>query len=452
MRYLLSKPQIILIVVAIFLVSYAAAAGKWPWQRRIGKDVEIHHKKQHEDRVVPAMWPPEPSSPQKVDEAQFTKAFRAICGQRRLGPEKGKKFSSTILEHAAQFQIDPFLIAALIYDQSRCLSKQPANETRRYGLSRIDVSMHAPHIRNKQYNYWITENETWVIKSLLVPQYPFNLWKAANPKSNIYWTAAILRVFKEQENSLGAAFPKIPHRHFVSHWFFGDNVQSTEPEDRVLTARRRILSYYYETPVVPAGTFNGLPLVSPLDGVPRMVLDDFNRWRGKRKTGHRHLGMDFVSELDEPIRAVANGRVIFVGADMPNAGSKRMTAEEVTQFDPRKMGSGGRYVAIKHAHGLRTYYMHMDTITICERCHVTAGQIIGTVGRSGSTHSGPHLHLEFRLDREREDPADYLQDVLVDPKRWKLQQASTDKSQKNTPQISNLPDMTHHASKRTNVE
>ncbi|MBN2343356.1 MAG: M23 family metallopeptidase [Deltaproteobacteria bacterium] len=410
------------IFFGIALSGYAVAAGKWPWQRRIGSDVEIHHKQQHEERVKPEMWPTEPPSPDEINSAQFIAALRILCGHQRVGPERGQKFGAAILTNAATFEVDPFLVAGLIYDQSRCLPKQPPNETRRYGLSRIDVQMHAPHIRNQNYDYWIFENDEWVAKSLSVEKYPFNLWKAANPISNIYWTAAILRVFKEQQTSLATAFADAfqhkPHRHYVSHWFFGDNVQSSEPEDRVLTARRRLLEYYHDTQVASAGDYHGVPLVSPLDGVPRMVLDDFNRWRGKKRTGHRHMGMDFVSELDEPIRAVADGKVIFVGVDMPNAGSKRMTGEEATRFDPRKMGDGGRYVAIRHAEGLRTYYMHMDTIVAEDQTQIKAGEIIGTVGRSGSTHSGPHLHLEFRVDKDREDPAEYMQKVLVDPKRW----------------------------------
>lgn len=419
--------SIILFIIAssLLLFSYTAAAGKWPWQRRIGKNVEVHHKKQHEERVRIEMWPAEPASPEKIDHAKFVHALRTICGPKRVGQERGKKFAAAIIEHSTQFIVDPFLIGALIYVQSRCLPKQPDHEKQRYGLSRIDVQMHAPHVRNKQYNYWILKNDQWQPQSLRTEKYPFNLWKAANPISNIYWTAAILHVLKEQKDSLSNAFTDafkhVKYRHYVSHWFFGDNVQSTEPEDRVLTARRRMIEYYHNTQVKAAGEFNGVSLVSPLDGVPRMVLDDFAQWRGKRKSGNKHQGMDYVSELDEPIRAVADGKVIFVGVDLPNAGSKRMSGEEATAYDPRKMGDGGRYVAIKHASNLRTYYMHMDTIVAMDQSNIEAGEIIGTVGRSGSKHSGPHLHLEFRTQTGRADPAAYMQKVLVDPKHWRIE-------------------------------
>jgi murein DD-endopeptidase MepM/ murein hydrolase activator NlpD len=409
-------------ITSILLWGITAFAGKWPWQRRIGRDVEIHHKLQHDSRVRPEMWPGEPKTPSPINEEQFTLALRTICGDKRLGAERGQKFAAAILDHANEFGVDPFLIAGLIYDQSRCLPRQPDNETFRFGLSRIDVAMHAPHIREKQYHYWVLENDKWVAKSLPADKYTFNQWKATNPLSNIYWTAAILSVFKTQHESLARAFQQgfqhATYRHYVSHWFFGDNVQSSEPEDRVLTARRRLLEYYHGTPATAAGTYHGIPLVSPLSGVPRMILDEFGRWRGKRKTGYRHSGMDLVAELDEPVYAVADGKTVFVGVDMPNSGSRRMTAEAATGFDPRQMGAGGRYVAINHGGGLRSYYMHLDTITVEDWTDVKAGDVIGTVGRSGSAQSGPHLHLEFRTENGRIDPAEYLTEVLIDPRNW----------------------------------
>ncbi|MBW2278621.1 MAG: M23 family metallopeptidase, partial [Deltaproteobacteria bacterium] len=48
---------------------------------------------------------------------------------------------------------------------------------------------------------------------------------------------------------------------------------------------------------------------------------------------------------------------------------------------------------------------------------VEAGQLIGTLGRSGTVKSGPHLHLEFRQGTERIDPAVPLAPGLVDPYR-----------------------------------
>ncbi|MBN2804067.1 MAG: M23 family metallopeptidase [Deltaproteobacteria bacterium] len=406
---------LLLVFLIIHLFTFVSFAKKTVWQRRTGHNVEIHHKLQHE-RVTPDMWPDEPESPNEIDNNKFTEALLKLCNPKSLPLNRAQKFSSAILEDAAIFKIDPFITAALIYDQSRCLPKTPDSEDR-YGLSRIDVKMHSPHIRGGKYIYYILEDENWVQRSLDTPKYPFNKWKAANPISNIYWTSAILGVFKDQHDSLDKLFSEVKHRHYVSHWFFGDNVQNSEPEERVLTFRRVLLDYYYDNKPVVAGEFNETEILSPLSGTPRLVLDDFNVQRGTKKKGHIHQGVDLTAEMDEQIFAMADGIVVFAGTDLPGAGSKELSIEESEKFPQNKMGNGGLYIAINHGNGFRTYYMHMDTIAVETRAKVKAGELIGTVGRSGSTQSGAHLHLEFRIGKERVDPAQYMQNILVDPKR-----------------------------------
>jgi murein DD-endopeptidase MepM/ murein hydrolase activator NlpD len=57
--------------------------------------------------------------------------------------------------------------------------------------------------------------------------------------------------------------------------------------------------------------------------------------------------------------------------------------------------------------------MHLDSIAVEYNQEVQAGQVIGTLGRSGTQSSGPHLHLEFRLGTGRVDPAPPLAAALV---------------------------------------
>ena len=402
------------VLLVITTLAGVTLAGKWPWQRRIGRDVEIRHKLQYQ-RVSKDMWPPEPESPSNIDRSRFKTALSDLCGA--MPEQRLEKYTGAILDESAAFEIDSFLLAALMHDRSGCRPKTPDNATK-YGLTRIDVDMHAPHVREGKYNYFVMDDEgAWVEKHLLVDRYPFNIWKAAKWNSNIYWSAAILRVFKEQHESLDKAFPVCPHRHYISHWFFGDNVREIEPEDRILTARRRLLAYYHDNVPIAAGEFNGVPLVSPLDGVPRLVLDDFGNKRGI-KGGPGHQGTDLTAPLREPIRAVAPGRVVFAGVDLPKSGaSRKLNPKEAQAFPEKNMGKGGLYVAINHGGGFRTYYMHMDSLAVKNWDQVGAGEIIGTVGRTGAAQSGSHLHLEFRINKEREDPAIYLSSVLVDPKR-----------------------------------
>ncbi|MCK9461756.1 MAG: M23 family metallopeptidase [Proteobacteria bacterium] len=400
-------------VVAAIIVAVAvcAAAGKLPWQRRIGRNVDIQHKLQHE-RVTPEMWPPEPVSPPlaEVDAERLTDALLALCGPQER--TRLAEYAGAILDEAARFGVDPFLVGALIYDRSECLPKTPDSATT-YGLTRIDVTMHAPHIRNGEYRYFVRGEDGWEERRLRADAHPFNRWKAATWRSNIYWTAAILHVLAKQCPSLDAAFPEVLHRHAVSHWFFGDNVKSIEPEDRVLAQRRRLLGYYRGDPPAKAGSAFGVELVSPLDGTPRLVLDSFGNRRGKKR-GPGHQGIDLVASRGEPVRAVAPGRVVFAGVDL-STGSEPLTPESAPAFPLKRMGKGGLYVIIHHGDGLRSLYMHLDTIAVRDWDEVEAGQIVGTVGRTGTVQSGAHLHLELRNGTQRINPAPYFRDVLVDP-------------------------------------
>jgi hypothetical protein len=397
--------------LVIAAVVTAAVAGKWPWwQRRIGRDVEERHKLSYQ-QITAAVWPPEPESPAPIDPDQFRQAIGAICPP--MPDDRLEKYAAGISKEAAHFDIDPFLLGALVYDRSKCRPKTPDKSTL-YGLTRIDIDMHAPHIRNGRYKYFLLEGNSWTEKRLELPEFPFNKWKAAKWNSNFYWSAAILSVFKKQCADLDEAFHGPPHRHYVGHWFYGDKVRGIEPEDRVLTARRRLLNYYHGIVPAAVGTLKGVPLVSPLDGVPRLMIDFMGNRRGK-KSGPGHQGIDISGHVGEPLRAVADGRVVFAGVDVPGEGSKQLTPTQAKNLSKIKTGAGGLYVAINHGGGFRSYYMHMDSIAVKDWTEVTAGQLIGGLGKSGTAAAGPHLHLEFRVGTERVDPAEPLADVLVNP-------------------------------------
>lgn len=96
-----------------------------------------------------------------------------------------------------------------------------------------------------------------------------------------------------------------------------------------------------------------------------------------------HTGLDFACSYGTPIRAVAAGQVIFAGWD----------------------GSYGWKTVIRHADGTETWYAHQSQILV-RKGFVTAGQVIGRVGMTGNT-TGPHLHLEVRIN-----------DVPVNPLTW----------------------------------
>ncbi|MCP4674698.1 MAG: M23 family metallopeptidase [Deltaproteobacteria bacterium] len=399
------------ILGGVLIAATVAAAVPRPWQKRIGRNIPVRHKLAHQN-VKPEMWPDEPLSPDRIDTERLRSAFSILCGPM---PEKRlDRYVTTLLEEGARFDVDPFLLAALVYDQSGCRPRTPDRETRK-GITRIDLDMHAPHIRGGEYRYYLKNGTDWKRHVLKMNKYPFNKWKAEKIVSNLYLSSAIIKVLSLQCSDLDKAFKSVPHRHPISHWFYGDRVREAEPEDRVLTARRRLLAYYNDAVPESANTFNGVPIVSPMDGVPRLVIDYFGNRRGKKR-GRGHRGIDIVGTAGEPVRSIADGRVAFSGVDLPGGGkSRQLRPEEAAAIPNREMGAGGLYVAINHGEGLGSIYMHLESLAMRQGADVKAGQIIGTVGRSGTVSSGPHLHLELRVGTDRIDPAKPFADVLINP-------------------------------------
>lgn len=69
--------------------------------------------------------------------------------------------------------------------------------------------------------------------------------------------------------------------------------------------------------------------------------------------------------------------------------------------------SYGNYVLIDHGGGISTLYAHMSERTVSAGDTVTAGQLLGYVGLTGST-TGYHLHFEVRENGSVVNPRGYL--------------------------------------------
>ncbi len=408
----------LLVALTTLLIDSTVQAGKrLPWRRRIGRDVLTLHLAAHR-KTPPTLWPDEPATPEPIDPKRFERALGTLCG--RMPPARREKYARLVLEEAAQFGIDPFELGALVYDQSRCWPRTPNRDKKRerYGLTRIPIDLHKHQFENRQYQYFVFNSEGELNQQALdFQRFPFNKWKASKVEANLYFAAGFLKIFHEQAPSLSQLFNSVPYRHPISHWFYGDRVRDVEPENRVLTARRRLIDYYNTPEPKPIGTFAGVPIHSPLDGVPRLVIDYFGNKRGN-KYSYGHRGIDLDGSEGEPVRAIAAGRVSFAGTDLPGAQAhQQLTPEEAEELDIPQMGPGGFYVALNHPNQFGTIYMHLHTIAVKFGQEVVAGEIIGTLGRSGTKTSGPHLHLEFRRGTDRVDPADPLAPVLVNPFR-----------------------------------
>ena len=63
----------------------------------------------------------------------------------------------------------------------------------------------------------------------------------------------------------------------------------------------------------------------------------------------------------------------------------------------------GNYVFIRHGDRYVTRYLHLHKRAVSAGRRVTQGQIIGTVGATG-TATGPHLHYEFLVNGVHRNP------------------------------------------------
>ncbi len=99
------------------------------------------------------------------------------------------------------------------------------------------------------------------------------------------------------------------------------------------------------------------------------------------------LGIDIRAPVGTPIKAAADGTVIFVGGT--------------------RCCSYGLYVEVQHDGGFTTLYAHLASFAVKSGDEVTAGTVLGFAGLTGRT-TGPHLHFEVELNGVRRNPMIYL--------------------------------------------
>ncbi|MFE7762934.1 peptidoglycan DD-metalloendopeptidase family protein [Streptomyces sp. NPDC057438] len=107
--------------------------------------------------------------------------------------------------------------------------------------------------------------------------------------------------------------------------------------------------------------------------------------KGSMWSSGRHTGLDFPAAIGTAIKAVAAGRVSSVG----------------------RSGPYGNHLTVDHGGGLTSLYAHMSEIVAKLKDTVAAGSLIGRVGATGNV-TGPHLHLEARVNGKPVDPMPYL--------------------------------------------
>lgn len=124
----------------------------------------------------------------------------------------------------------------------------------------------------------------------------------------------------------------------------------------------------------------GITLIKPVSG---MITSRFGARSSIRSSAH--TGLDIATSKGTPIVAAASGTVTFAGYK----------------------GSYGYLVVISHANGVQTYYGHCSKLYVSVGDKVAQGSKIAAVGSTGNS-TGPHLHLEVRVNGMAYNPQNYL--------------------------------------------
>ncbi len=107
--------------------------------------------------------------------------------------------------------------------------------------------------------------------------------------------------------------------------------------------------------------------------------------------GRMHNGIDIAAAKGTPIVAAADG--------------------VVTQSTV--MSGYGNTIVISHGNGYSTLYAHLNSRNVSAGTKVRKGQVIATMGNTGSVVAGPggdgtHLHFEVRRNGAPVDPLEHI--------------------------------------------
>ena len=126
------------------------------------------------------------------------------------------------------------------------------------------------------------------------------------------------------------------------------------------------------------GSSNKVKIVffSPVSGT---ISQKFN-------PSEKHFAVDVVAKTGTPIKAVADGTVIF--------------SEWTVQT--------GYVIILEHSSRYISVYKHNGTILTNQGDFVKSGEVIATIGSSGELTTGPHLHFELWSNGYAVNPLNFI--------------------------------------------
>jgi murein DD-endopeptidase MepM/ murein hydrolase activator NlpD len=145
-------------------------------------------------------------------------------------------------------------------------------------------------------------------------------------------------------------------------------------------AASRARSYATTATSAPTGNLNGMQLSIPVTG---SISSRFGSRSSSRSS--IHTGLDISTPSGTGIRPISAGTVTYSAYK----------------------GSYGNLIIIDHGNGVQSYYAHCSALYVSQGQTVDAGTTIGAVGSTGNS-TGPHLHLEIRINGTPVNPQQYL--------------------------------------------
>ncbi len=124
----------------------------------------------------------------------------------------------------------------------------------------------------------------------------------------------------------------------------------------------------------------GVNFINPISGT---ITSRFGSVSSVRSSVH--AGLDVAAPTGTSIKAAASGTVSFSGYK----------------------GSLGKLITIDHGNGVLTYYAHCNALYKSVGEYVNQGDIIAAVGSTGNS-TGPHLHIEVRINGVAYNPINYF--------------------------------------------
>ena len=100
----------------------------------------------------------------------------------------------------------------------------------------------------------------------------------------------------------------------------------------------------------------------------------------------KHLGVDVVAKQNEPVKAAADGTILFAS----------WTQKE------------GYVLAVQHKANVITLYKHNSALLKEAGDFVRAGEIVAIIGNTGELTTGPHLHFELWYNGNPVNPEEFV--------------------------------------------